>query len=1354
VRFPSFIPLLVCLGAATLQVQAKPRLTPIVDAITEQSSNPERLVTAGSQVYFTANDGVHGTELWHSDGTEQGTGMVIDLRPGPDPSYVALERPLGNIALFRGMADGKRQSLWRSDGTAAGTYRLYTYPPQDPNYNGPYVTVVPADTRVFMIVQPVSAAPKELWVSEGQVDDARLVAVFTQELGAAIGANGKLLFVASDPTLGPQFFITDGSLLNTLMVYRSVECAGGTPCGPIPSSFFKIGQRVCFINAQGLWCTDGTAAGTVKLIDATNAYLRVASDDVAYLSTEGRFLRTDGTPAGTTVGGIHPLSPLEMMILDDGRLVYRTIENIRSTLWVTDGGAARALATSDRVDLKQMVGSLGTRVYESAWVDSAGYELVAVDVDTGERALVANIDERISATGSSQGPTIPVSSDPGPAARLGQRLLFPATDVRGREPWITDGTPGDTSFIMNIAPEPAGGRVSGTVTDEMDGSPVESARVYLCATVCTSADSAGTDIDGHFRFEGVTPGTYALIASSPAHLGEVFDGNACPPCDFARGTPVIVQSGYETEGVNFTLARAGRISGTVRQASTGAPISYADVRIRWTTSSFYEDLVTDSEGKYQSGSLVGGNYVVEVQAFGYGGGQVYPGTDCPDFPCAFNDTNLVAVTTGVTTTGIDFALREFGTITGRILDASNGNGVGAASVEFRRADAPGSSASTTTRADGSYESPPLKSSSYYVTASGKGLSKVAHPNVTCPASGCELGTATGVPVSSGNATANIDISLSPVMTRLTGRITDADGNPLGAWAVSLLDTQGNPTALTPQIGAESVYVFAPIPVGTYYLKVGDEIASPITCTTTPCNLTGATPIVVAAGTTNTFDFRARARMVKVSGRVLAASTGALLSYANVRLYDSARLQIAEGTFYNGFPYSITTFSRSTSFYVVADAAGYAPAAYPDVRAACLSCVPDTAPSLPAGTHANIDISLARFGTITGRVTERDTGGPLQDVRIRFVSTANPSQIEWVYTGGNGIYEWIKGEGSYYIEASNDQYVGQVHPGRDCSGTCIPQSGSPATVAMGGVTVVDFQLLNLQRQGKISGRVVDDATGLPLAGVAVYAVSGTYSRDTVTDVNGDYTLGDYKFVSDSFALKVGSYKLRTFTPSHFISVYGGSQCAYSSTCNFNGGSDVIVSAGQTTTGINFRLIRLRLFAVTPASGRLSGGTAIVIDGANFTAEMPVMVGTQPAQIRSRTSTRIVAIAPPASEGYAHITVGLPSYRVSLPQGFRYTRTTFTDDALIPPTTIIRAAHVVELRQAINILRSDAGLAPTLFTDPILSGLPMRRAHFLELRVALNEARIARGLPPLTFANPLTAGTPVRAADVSELRDALR
>ena len=43
------------------------------------SSNPSDLVPIGSTTYFTADDGMHGAELWKSDGTAAGTVLVKDI---------------------------------------------------------------------------------------------------------------------------------------------------------------------------------------------------------------------------------------------------------------------------------------------------------------------------------------------------------------------------------------------------------------------------------------------------------------------------------------------------------------------------------------------------------------------------------------------------------------------------------------------------------------------------------------------------------------------------------------------------------------------------------------------------------------------------------------------------------------------------------------------------------------------------------------------------------------------------------------------------------------------------------------------------------------------------------------------------------------------------------------------------------------------------------------------------------------------------------------------------------------------------------------------------------------------------
>jgi ELWxxDGT repeat protein len=50
--------------------------------VTTTSSNPAHLTNVNGTLYFAADDGAHGYELWKSDGTTAGTTMVEDLYPG------------------------------------------------------------------------------------------------------------------------------------------------------------------------------------------------------------------------------------------------------------------------------------------------------------------------------------------------------------------------------------------------------------------------------------------------------------------------------------------------------------------------------------------------------------------------------------------------------------------------------------------------------------------------------------------------------------------------------------------------------------------------------------------------------------------------------------------------------------------------------------------------------------------------------------------------------------------------------------------------------------------------------------------------------------------------------------------------------------------------------------------------------------------------------------------------------------------------------------------------------------------------------------------------------------------------
>ena len=95
------------------------------------SSNPTGpMKILNGEVYFMANDGVHGAELWKTDGTSSGTVMVKDINPGENRSlfwggqdhwHGEYTHTHGDYFYFVAYDGENGSELWRSDGTENGT---------------------------------------------------------------------------------------------------------------------------------------------------------------------------------------------------------------------------------------------------------------------------------------------------------------------------------------------------------------------------------------------------------------------------------------------------------------------------------------------------------------------------------------------------------------------------------------------------------------------------------------------------------------------------------------------------------------------------------------------------------------------------------------------------------------------------------------------------------------------------------------------------------------------------------------------------------------------------------------------------------------------------------------------------------------------------------------------------------------------------------------------------------------------------------------------------------------------------------------------------------------------------------
>jgi len=87
-----------------------------VSTVNPSGYNISSLKVFNSKVYFTANDGISGYELWSSDGTPAGTSLYLDLNPGSSNSWATVGGVIGDYLILE--ASGK---VYRSKGTMNST---------------------------------------------------------------------------------------------------------------------------------------------------------------------------------------------------------------------------------------------------------------------------------------------------------------------------------------------------------------------------------------------------------------------------------------------------------------------------------------------------------------------------------------------------------------------------------------------------------------------------------------------------------------------------------------------------------------------------------------------------------------------------------------------------------------------------------------------------------------------------------------------------------------------------------------------------------------------------------------------------------------------------------------------------------------------------------------------------------------------------------------------------------------------------------------------------------------------------------------------------------------------------------
>ena len=381
------------------------------------SSSPQTFTAVGASTFFLADDGVHGQELWKTNGSTAGTSLVKDINPGPAGSTIYNMTKLNGTLLFFANDGVHGEELWKSDGTTAGT----------------------------RLVDDIATGPSSSIPG----------AVSTAVLGS------EMYFNATDGTHGLELWKTNGTATGTSMV----SDINPGPDDSNPSQLTVFNGKIYFAanddtHGVELWRSDGSARGTTLVDDVKSgtdssfpSFLTVSGKNLYFVADDGingrQLWKSDGTPSGTALLTVIPPysdgGPIVQRLTDvNGTLYFEA----RFNLWKSNGTAAGTTLVSDEFDTRYMTGMNG-KVYFSGSDPTNGRELFETDGTQAGTSVVKDINP---GAGSSY-PDARVGTRLDQFAVLGGKLYFGANDgTNGRQLWRTDGTTAGTTIVDDINP--------------------------------------------------------------------------------------------------------------------------------------------------------------------------------------------------------------------------------------------------------------------------------------------------------------------------------------------------------------------------------------------------------------------------------------------------------------------------------------------------------------------------------------------------------------------------------------------------------------------------------------------------------------------------------------------------------------------------------------------------------------------------------------------------------------------------------------------------------------------------------------------------------------------------------------
>ena len=384
------------------------------------------------RILFSLDLAPYGWEPWITDGTSAGTHLLRNLTPEPvngssDPVFGF---DIGG-ALYFGAEDGVNgRSLWRSDGSAAGTQRVAGGAPLPENDWQPLARLGGA------VIYPgdIGAGVAELWRTDGTSSGTTLV----KDLSGLRPGGGSQVTGSSPGSCGLGFVVA-----GTTAYY------GASPIG--------VGK---------LFRTDGTTTGTIELgsfpstsrlfngrsrvcvLGQLNGEIYFEAEDP--LSQTQVLWRANGQPGGyarvLTDGGAPLPAPLKMSVLN-GSLYFMTSSQGQMGLWQIGPVESVARLRVPRTWPNDNAFPVVTAIVGSTLL----FRDCATQV-VGNNGTTVCTHYRTDGTPAG---TMPLGAIQGnytgseyPGARLGNRFIYTGVaDALGFDLWFTDGTAAGTTSL-------------------------------------------------------------------------------------------------------------------------------------------------------------------------------------------------------------------------------------------------------------------------------------------------------------------------------------------------------------------------------------------------------------------------------------------------------------------------------------------------------------------------------------------------------------------------------------------------------------------------------------------------------------------------------------------------------------------------------------------------------------------------------------------------------------------------------------------------------------------------------------------------------------------------------------------